>query len=88
MSDKTADQILYLGEQLSRMDANMIDPREFGRLEAEVKALQNEVAAMREDLKELLELANKGKGGFWVGMVIASAVGALASWVAKAVLLR
>jgi hypothetical protein len=29
----------------------------------------------------LLALANKGKGGFWMGMTIASAFGGVVSWV-------
>ena len=60
-----------------------IDPREFGRLEAEVKALQDEVSGLRDDVKELLELANKSKGGFWIGMSIASGVGGIVGAIAK-----
>jgi prefoldin subunit 5 len=41
-----------------------IDPREFGKLEAQVEALQVEVQALRQDIKTLLEMANKSKGGF------------------------
>lgn len=52
-----------------------IDPREFGKLEAQVELLQVEVHGLREDVKSLLALANKSKGGFWVGMSIASAIG-------------
>ena len=63
---------------------NAIDPREFGRLEAEVKSLQTEVSGLRDDVKELLELANKSKGGFWMGMAIASGVGGLVGALAKA----
>jgi len=59
-----------------------IDPREFGKLEAQVEALQNEVHAMRSDIKQLLEMANKSKGGFWVGMSIASTVGGVMTFVA------
>jgi hypothetical protein len=29
----------------------------------------------------LIALANKGKGGFWMGMAIASTLGAVVSWV-------
>ncbi len=58
-----------------------IDPREFGKLEAQVEALQNEVHAMRSDIKQLLEMANKSKGGFWVGMMIASAIGGLLTFI-------
>lgn len=59
-----------------------IDPREFGKLEAQVEALQSEVHALRDDVKQLLEMANKSKGGFWVGMTVASAVGGVITFVA------
>ena len=52
-----------------------VSAREFGRLEAQVEALQTEVHSLSKDVKCLLELANKSKGGFWVGMTIASGVG-------------
>ncbi len=38
-----------------------IDARDFGRLEAQVEALQTEVHSLSKDVKALLELANKGK---------------------------
>ena len=63
-----------------------IDPREFGKLEAQVEALQSEVHAMREDIKLLLEMANKSKGGMFVGMAIASVVGGVISFVATKVI--
>ena len=59
-----------------------IDPREFGKLEAQVEALQSEVHAMREDIKALLEMANRSKGGMFVGMAIASVFGGIVSFVA------
>jgi len=60
-----------------------IDARDFGKLEAQVQALQNEVHSLSQDVKALLELANKSKGGFWVGMTIASTVGAIVTYVAE-----
>jgi hypothetical protein len=60
-----------------------IDPREFGRLEAEVQSLSNQVTALQADVKSLLELANRGKGGLWIGMAIASALGGLATFVVE-----
>lgn len=54
---------------------SIIDPRDFGALEAKVEALSNQVKSMDADIKELLALANKSKGGMWVGMAIASALG-------------
>ena len=59
-----------------------IDPREFGRLEAEVTSLRNQVTAMQNDIKTLLEMANRSKGGLWPGMAIASMLGGAVSWVA------
>ena len=63
-----------------------IDPREFGKLEAQVEALQAEVHALRQDIKTLLEMANKSKGGFFVGMAIASIVGGFISFIATKVM--
>ena len=59
-----------------------IDAREFGKLEAQVEALQKEMHSLSADVKALLELANKGKGGFWMGMTIASFMGGVITFVA------
>lgn len=58
-----------------------IDPREFGRLEAEVHSLRAQVTSLQQDVRTLLEMANKSKGGLWAGMTIASMLGGLISWV-------
>jgi len=57
-----------------------IDPIEYGRLTAQVDNLTCKVESMETDIKELLALANKSKGGFWMGMSIASLVGGLLTW--------
>jgi len=59
-----------------------IDARDFGKLEAQVEALQKEMHTLSQDVKALLELANKGKGGFWMGMTIASFMGGIVTFVA------
>ena len=59
-----------------------IDARDFGRLEAQVEALNGQVTQLSNDVKSLLELANKGKGGFWMGMTIASFMGGVITFVA------
>jgi hypothetical protein len=59
-----------------------IDARDFGRLEAQVDSLQLQVSQLSTDVKALLELANKGKGGFWMGMVIASFMGGVITFCA------
>jgi hypothetical protein len=43
--------------------------------------LQKEMHILSADVKSLLELANKGKGGFWVGMSIASAIGGFSGFI-------
>jgi hypothetical protein len=58
-----------------------INPREFGRLEAEVSSLRTQVADLQKDMRELLELANRSKGGLWVGMGIAAGLGGVFSWI-------
>jgi len=60
-----------------------IDARDFGKLEAQVEALQNEVHTLSKDVKTLLELANKSKGGLWMGMTIASALGGLVTFIGE-----
>jgi hypothetical protein len=58
-----------------------INPREFGRLEAEVSSLRTQVTDLQKDMRELLELANRSKGGLWVGMSIAAGLGGVVSWI-------
>ena len=60
-----------------------IDPYEIGRLTAEVQQLKQSQAIMEKDLKELLALANKSKGGLWAGMAIASFVGGIIAFLLK-----
>jgi len=61
--------------------SNGIDPFEYGKLTAQVQSLQDKVDSMETDIKSLLELANKSKGGFWAGMAIASAIGGFITFV-------
>ena len=57
-----------------------IDPVEYGKLTAQVENLTCKVESMEIDIKELLALANKSKGGFWMGMTIASIAGGFLTW--------
>jgi hypothetical protein len=50
-----------------------IDPRDFGKLEAEVAILRDQVSAMATDMKSLLALVERGKGG-WFVIVLASTI--------------
>ena len=59
-----------------------IDPIKFGVTWQKVEAMEHEVAELRKDVKQLLELANKGRGGFWAGMAIVSAFSTFIGFVA------
>jgi hypothetical protein len=59
-----------------------VDARDFGKLEAQVEALQKEMHTLSADVKSLLELANKSKGGLWIGMSLASFGGGIVTFVA------
>jgi hypothetical protein len=61
--------------------SNEIDPFEYGKLTAQVTALQDKVDSMEIDIKLLLELANKSKGGLFAGMMIASAIGGFITFI-------
>jgi len=63
------------------MDANEIDPVKYGVLWERVQNMDKKMDKMESQIAELLELANKSKGGFWMGMTIASGVGGFVSWV-------
>lgn len=58
-----------------------IDPVKYGVLWQKVQDMDKKVDKMERQLEELLELANKSKGGFWMGMTIASAVGSVVGWI-------
>jgi len=60
--------------------ADDFDMFKFGGLVNQVENLQAKVDSMDRDIKELLELANKSKGGFWMGMTIASLVGGVVTY--------
>ena len=65
-----------------------IDLREFGKLEAQVEVLQTEVHALRDDVKKLLEMANKSKGGLWAGMAVVSAVTSIGAFIVDRLVFR
>jgi hypothetical protein len=57
------------------------DPVKVGVMWQKVEAMEEEVKDLRKDVKELLALANKGRGGFWVGMSIVSAFSTFVGYV-------
>ena len=64
------------------MEPGEIDPVKYGVLWERVTQMDKKIDRMEHQIEQLLELANKGKGGFWMGMTIASTFGAVVSWFA------
>lgn len=65
------------------MESNEIDPIKYGVLWERVQNMDKKIDKMESQISELLELANKGKGGFWMGMTIASMAGSVIGWFAN-----
>jgi hypothetical protein len=65
------------------MEPGEIDPVKYGVLWQKVQDMDKKIDKMERQLEDLIALANKGKGGFWMGMTIASFVGGAASWLAS-----
>lgn len=65
------------------MEPTEIDPVKYGVLWERVQNMDKKIDKMESQIAELLELANKSKGGFWMGMTIASMVGGFITWVAS-----
>jgi|TARA_R110000824_G_scaffold2339_1_gene11010 hypothetical protein len=56
-----------------------INPVEFGKMKEQINHLQHTQDELQKDMKSILALANQSKGGFWMGMAIASFVGGIVS---------
>jgi len=63
-----------------------IDPVRYGQLWEKVDSLTQKVDKLEEGMEELLALANKGRGGFWMGMAIVSAFSTFVGFVTHSVL--
>ena len=58
-----------------------IDPFKYGALTEQVNNLEKKVDKLEVGMEQLLELANRSKGGFWAGMAIASFLGGVLTYV-------
>lgn len=65
------------------MSEPIIDPVEYGKLLSKVELMGDKINSMDADIKELLELANKSKGGFWMGMAITSSISGFIGFLAS-----
>lgn len=69
------------------MEPGEIDPVKYGAMwqrvndyERRFEVIDKKLDKMESHIEQLLELANKSKGGFWMGMTIASGVGGVVGW--------
>ena len=49
-----------------------IDPVRYGVLWQKVQDMDKKVDRLESDIRQLLELANRSKGGLWLGMAVVS----------------
>jgi hypothetical protein len=63
------------------MNEQFPDPYKYGKLVAQVEAMEKKIDKLEAGMDELLELANRSKGGFFAGMAVVSAVSALVGYV-------
>ena len=52
-----------------------IDPKDFGALEADVKTLTREIHLLRQEMAQVNAMINQGKGGLYVALLMAGAIG-------------
>lgn len=52
-----------------------IDPKDFGALEADVRTLTAEVRLLRSEMAQVNAALNQGKGGLYVALLAAGAIG-------------
>lgn len=55
--------------------SGIIDPKEFGALQADVKTLTTEIHLLRQEMVGVNAMINQGKGGLYVLLLTAGAVG-------------
>lgn len=62
-------------------DETNFDPVRYGVLWQRVQDMDKKMDKMEAQIDQLLELANRSKGGFWFGMSVMSAVSVFVGYV-------
>jgi len=62
------------------MSSSEIDLVKYGVLWQKVESMEAKIYKMEGQLETLIGLANKGRGGFWMGMLFVSAISSFAGW--------
>jgi len=58
-----------------------IDPVKYGVLWQKVEELEKKIDKLEHGMETLLALANQSKGGFWMGMIVVSAISSVIGYV-------
>ena len=62
--------------------ANEIDLFKYGHLVSQVESMEKKIDKLEKGMEELIALANKGRGGFWAGMMVVSALSSVVGFIA------
>jgi len=72
-----------------------IDPIEFGKVisrlgeqDRQIAEMRDDVNSLRNDIRSLLELANKGKGAIFMLTSLGAIIGAVVTWITHNILSR
>jgi len=57
--------------------------RDIGRHDAEIEALQKEIAELRQEIKQISKILNEARGGWRTMMLLGGAAGAVGAAIAK-----
>lgn len=57
-----------------------IDPVSYGKMQQQVQEMSKKVDKMEEQIDKLVELANRSKGGLWLGMTVLAVVSSVAGF--------
>ena len=81
--DPVYARIDYLADQVTKLEAQMIDPIEYGGLKNEVAAIKLKQSQMDVKLDQVLEKLSEAKGGWRTLMLLGGAgatAGAVVPW--------
>jgi hypothetical protein len=67
---------------------NEIDLVKYGVLWQKVQDMDKKMDKVEHQLEELVAMANKGRGGFWMGLMVVSAISTLIGWLSHTVSLK
>ena len=62
------------------MSSPEIDLVKYGVLWQKVESMEAKIDKMESQLETLIALANKGRGGFWMGMIFVSVASSIVGW--------